>query len=58
MDLTFPDKFNRTIRLTTERTHHIGSHMSLQDKFDLIEQTLKYPDQITQDENYPQTFHY
>ena len=51
MTFIFIDKFGRSIRLTEERIKHIGYHMQLHDKLHIIEETLKHPNIIIQDNN-------
>lgn len=50
MELTFIDQLNRKIRLTRERMRYIGNHMSLNDKIHLIEEVIKNPEIVTEDQ--------
>lgn len=58
MDLELRDKWNTKVRLSLERIKHIANHMGLHDKIHLIEETLQYPDKVTEDEEQENVYFY
>ena len=58
MDLEFRDKWNTKIRLSRERIKHIANHIDLQDKIQLIEEILQYPDIVRKDKEQESVYFY
>ncbi len=58
MSITFKEKYGRIIRLTDERIGHIGYHMHIGNKLYLIEETLKNPDIISENNERKNVFYY
>ena len=58
MDIELKDKWNNRIRLTRERIKHIANHLELYDKLQIVEETLKSPDKVTNDPQRQDLYYY
>ena len=58
MGLKFVDKWGNIIRLTKERIKHIANHMELHNKLHIIEETLKYPEIVSNDPERKEMYYY
>ena len=58
MDLQLRDKWGLLIKLTKKRIKHIGKHMDLHDKIHFIEETLRFPEILSPDEEQEGIWYY